>query len=256
MRFLEKSGAIESHQYRELIICDKSNGMAHIAIVEDDLDIAKLIQIHLEESDHSCVLLHNGSEALDYLLDHRVDAVVLDINLPEVNGIEICTKLRLHQYQTPILMLTARGEESDKVEGLENGADDYMTKPFSVRELTARIKALLRRADPLPQRSLHAQTIRIKDLEINPLIHKVSRQGSRIDLTPKEFDLLYTLASRPGVTLNRNELLHLVWGAKFDGFEHTVNSHINRLRLKIERNAAKPEYILTTWGVGYRFNDA
>jgi DNA-binding response OmpR family regulator len=153
-------------------------------------------------------------------------------------------------------MLTARSSEDATITGLETGADDYMTKPFSVRELTARLKALLRRSGAeVTERSL-PESIQFKQLNINPSMRKVTLNEKRIELTPKEFDLLYLLAQNPGVTFDRSMLLNKVWGYNFDGYEHTVNSHINRLRMKVEPDPTKPIYILTTWGVGYRFADA
>ena len=153
-------------------------------------------------------------------------------------------------------MLTSKAEEIDKVLGLETGADDYMTKPFSIRELVARVKALLRRMEQVPQAATMKGDIDITGLIINTQKRVVEVHGQRVELTPKEYDLLLHLASHPGVTFSREELLSKVWGYEFSGYEHTVNSHINRLRNKVEKNIATPEFILTTWGVGYRFVDA
>ena len=153
-------------------------------------------------------------------------------------------------------MLTARSEEIDKVLGLESGADDYLSKPFGVRELVARVKAILRRVEiDTKSDSDENEIINSQELIIDKRKRKVLLKNSRIELTPKEFDLLYLLASNPGVTYDRKDLLNLVWSYDFEGYEHTVNSHINRLRSKIEENPAKPKYVLTTWGVGYRFCD-
>ncbi len=153
-------------------------------------------------------------------------------------------------------MLTARSEEIDKVMGLETGADDYLTKPFSIRELVARAKAILRRVEiDTQQDPEQEEVIHYRELQIDQKKRKVTKDNQRIELTPKEFDLLYLLASNPGVTYDRKDLLNLVWSYDFEGYEHTVNSHINRLRAKIEIDPAKPTYVLTTWGVGYRFND-
>ncbi len=228
--------------------------MGTIAIIEDDVHIAELVKLHLENSGFEAHTFHNGAEGYEYLRSHEVTAVVLDINLPGMSGIEICTALRDAGTRTPIIMLTALSEEDEKIEGLESGADDYLTKPFSMKELTARIKAIVRRSEPA--RNEHElKLISVGKLEIDPSIRKVSLDSERIDLTPKEFELLYLLASNPGVTFTRSELLNKVWGYDFDGYEHTVNSHINRLRIKVERDPAKPDYVLTTWGVGYRFAD-
>lgn len=230
--------------------------MHKVIIIEDEQDIAELIQIHLEGMDCSTLHFRDGLVGYKYALEHSFDALILDVNLPSMSGNEICKQLRAAGIKSPILMLTARSEEADKILGLEIGADDYLTKPFSVRELAARVKALLRRVMIDTNRNDQLRTIQVKDLEINPKIRKVTLRGTRIDLTPKEFELLYLLASNPGVTYDRSDLLNQVWGYDFEGYEHTVNSHINRLRAKVEQNPARPDYVLTTWGVGYRFTDA
>lgn len=230
--------------------------MKKVIIIEDDVDIAELVNIHLQEMDCETLTFHDGKEGLKHVLEHPFDAMVLDINLPGKSGLEICRDLRMANIHSPILLLTARSEEADKVIGLEIGADDYLTKPFSVRELAARVKALLRRSDMNKQQEEKTARIIYKGLEIDTGKRKVTLEGQRVELTPKEFDLLYMLASNPGVTYDRTDLLNQVWGYDFEGYEHTVNSHINRLRAKIEKNAAEPEYVLTTWGVGYRFADA
>lgn len=229
--------------------------MGIIAIIEDDVQIAELVKLHLENSGFEARAFHNGAEGYEFLLEHEVTAVVLDISLPGMSGIEICTALRSSGTRTPIIMLTALSEEDEKIEGLESGADDYLTKPFSMKELTARIKAIVRRSEPSRAED-ELKIISVRQLEIDPSIRKVTLDSERIDLTPKEFELLYLLASNPGVTFTRSELLNKVWGYDFDGYEHTVNSHINRLRMKVEDDPAKPSYVLTTWGVGYRFADA
>ena len=202
------------------------------------------------------------------------DLVILDIMLPDLSGIEICRRIRAVDSRTPILILSSLSEETDKVLALELGADDYLTKPFGVFELMARVKALLRRQGgdtgtavredggaaagdagvTAPANSqVQPGTIHCKDLVIDQDKHKVTVRGERLELTPKEFDLLWLLASHPGKTFSRHELLELIWGFAFQEYEHTVTSHINRLRIKLEKNLNKPEYILTTWGTGYRF---
>ena len=170
---------------------------------------------------------------------------------------EVCRRIRGEQIKVPVMMLTAKSEEIDKVLGLEIGADDYLTKPFSIREFIARVKAIFRRTQMI-QESLSADTVNIievGELKIDIEMRKVTVKGIRIDLSPKEFELLILLASNPGKSYNRSRLLNLVWGYDFEGYEHTVNSHINRLRAKIEPDMADPTYILTTWGVGYKFNE-
>lgn len=199
----------------------------------------------------------DGRDGLDKATNGDYALIVLDITLPGIDGFEICRNLRNNGNQTPILMLTARTEEIDKVVGLEIGADDYLTKPFSIRELTARVKAILRRSklsSTVPDANQGKQ-IEAEDffLDVDKRIVRV--KGEVKELSPKEFDLLVLLASNSGRTYSREQLLSLVWGYEFDGFEHTVNSHINRLRSKIEINVQSPEFVLTTWGVGYRFKD-
>jgi DNA-binding response OmpR family regulator len=177
--------------------------------------------------------------------------------LPGLSGLDICRQLREREHRVPILMLTAKSEEIDKVLGLESGADDYLTKPFSVRELVARVKAIWRRMemDNGPEGEEQPTKLAYGDLEIDLDMRMVSLNGKRIDLTPKEFDLLSLLAQNPGRSYSRMRLLNLIWGTQFEGYEHTVNSHINRLRSKIEPDVSNPTFILTSWGYGYRFND-
>ena len=177
--------------------------------------------------------------------------------LPKMDGLEVCRKIRANELQTPILMLTAKSEEIDKVLGLETGADDYLTKPFSIREFIARVKAIFRRTEmsSTPPLKEIGKVMSFEGLIIEKDKRKVTLDSKRIDLTPKEFELLALMANHPGRSYSREELLNLVWGYEFSGYEHTVNSHINRLRTKIEKDLEKPNYILTTWGIGYRFND-
>jgi DNA-binding response OmpR family regulator len=177
--------------------------------------------------------------------------------LPHMDGISICKKLRAQDDFTPILMLTAKSEEFDKVNGLESGADDYLTKPFGVSEFIARVKAILRRQERHQKQSADSskRLLQFNTLEIDTEKRKVQLDGQRVELTPKEFDLLMLMANHPGRSYSRSQLLKQVWGYEFNGYEHTVNSHINRLRAKIEPQLAEPTYILTTWGIGYRFND-
>jgi two-component system, OmpR family, alkaline phosphatase synthesis response regulator PhoP len=230
--------------------------MERILIAEDDSNIAELVALHLQENDCSVVIESDGARAYDRALKENYDLLILDIGLPKVNGLEICKAVRKYRRYVPILMLTARAEEDDKVLGLEVGADDYMTKPFSVKELVARVKAILRRttAAALDMKQT-GKVLDFRALSINTEDRMVILNGERIDLTPKEFDLLVYMARKPGRSYSRQQLLDGVWGYEFEGLEHTVNSHINRLRIKIEPNVNEPTYILTTWGVGYRFSD-
>jgi len=231
--------------------------MKSILAVEDDPALLELLKIHLQDIHCQLETAEDGIEGLKKVLENEYDLIILDIMLPSLDGFEICKRARSKNIKTPILMLTAKTEEIDKILGLEIGADDYVVKPFSIRELMARIKALMRRASLVsdPRAANSSQTISRGDLEINIEKRKVMIGDRRIELSPKEFDLLILMASNPGVSYNRNRLLNLVWGYEFEGFAHTVNSHINRLRAKIESDMSAPTYILTTWGIGYRFNE-
>jgi DNA-binding response OmpR family regulator len=226
-----------------------------VIIIEDDKDISNVLDIHLRDLGCEVKRFSDGTEGLSHCLKNPFDLLVLDINLPGTNGMEVCRVLRSERVNFPILMLTARGEEMDKVAGLELGADDYMTKPFSIKEFIARVKVIFRRTEADNQEKTEPVII-YKQLSIDKAKRIVTLKGERLDLTPKEFDLLYLLASNPGVTYDRKKLLNQIWGYDFEGYEHTVNTHINRLRIKIETDVHNPEYVLTTWGVGYRFNDS
>lgn len=229
--------------------------MKKVLIVEDDKDIIELLSIHLTDLDCEISKATDGEQGFDMANNNPYDLIILDLMLPKMDGLEVCRKLRGKEIHTPILMLTARAEEIDKVLGLETGADDYLTKPFSVREFLARVKAIFRRASLTNNNNTESKILTFGDLQIETIKRKVSIKGNRIELTPKEFDLLHLMASRPGRSYSRDELLNLVWGYEFSGYEHTVNSHINRLRSKIEPDINNLTYILTSWGVGYRFND-
>lgn len=231
--------------------------MKQVLIIEDDLNIIDLLEIHLKDLECENRMATDGPAGLQLALENSFDLIILDIMLPGMDGVEICRQLRAAKNYTPILMLTARSEEIDKILGLETGADDYLTKPFSVREFIARVKAIFRRVkmDHEMEDQKSGGIVVQKGLTIDKDKRKITLNGQRLELTPKEFDLLVLLASNPGSSYSRNRLLRLVWGYEFEGYEHTVNSHINRLRSKIEPNPNKPVFILTTWGVGYRFND-
>jgi two-component system, OmpR family, alkaline phosphatase synthesis response regulator PhoP len=274
--------------------------MKNILLVEDDAQITNLLSLHLHEPFYRVTACDRGATALEKIAGEAKSTgetkvagetfhlVILDIMLPDLSGIEICRRIRAVDGRTPILILSSLSEETDKVTALELGADDYLTKPFGIFELMARVKALLRRQGDTggvpggvigegdagggggssvggagaseagrltaPAASkVQPGTIYCKDLVIDRDKHKVTVRGQRLELTPKEFDLLWLLASYPGKTFTRHELLELIWGFAFQEYEHTVTSHINRLRIKLEKNLNKPEYILTTWGTGYRF---
>src|SRR6478736_3574348 len=217
----------------------------NVLIIEDDHDIAELISIHL--NDLALVTKHctSGEAGLDVATVETFDLIILDIMLPGIDGIQVCRRLREQGNIAPIIMLTAKSEEIDKVLSLEIGADDYITKPFSVREFVARVRAILRR------RALHEKAsdqrtnyiLKIDDLLIDQVKRKVTKNGNRVELTPKEYDLLILLALHPGKNYSREDILNAIWGYQFSGYEHTLNSHINRLRTKIEIDATKPKYI-------------
>lgn len=227
-----------------------------VLIIEDDESISELLAIHLKDMDCQTESEKDGKLGYETAAKGGFDLIILDINLPNKDGLDICRDLRAQKVNTPILMLTARSEEIDKILGLETGADDYLTKPFSVREFTARVKAIFRRIEMLQAPSSEADEVIAKgNIEIDQSKRKVLKSGERVDLTPKEYDLLNLLAKNPGRSYTRERLLSLIWGYEFSGYEHTVNSHINRLRAKIEDDLNQPTYILTTWGVGYRFSD-
>jgi len=229
--------------------------MKKVLVIEDDKSISDLIEIHLTDLNCQITKAYDGEKGLKLALENTYDLIVLDIMLPKLDGLEICKEVRKQEIYTPILMLTAKSEEFDKVIGLEFGADDYLTKPFGIREFIARVKAIFRRIQVMKKETVNNSDIIVGDLIIEIAKRRVSLNGERIELTPKEFDLLYLLASHPGTTYTREQLLNILWGYQYNGYEHTVNSHINRLRTKIEMNVSEPKYILTSWGVGYRFND-
>ena len=232
--------------------------MAHrLLIVEDNADIARLIRFHVQDLGCEADIAADGIQALEMFRRGGYQLVILDLMLPGLDGMEVCRQLRQRSAQVPILMLTSRSAEQDRVAGLETGADDYITKPFSFPELMARIKAQFRRLEALDAGpAAPPAPIRRGDIVIEAGSRKVTVDGQAVDLTAREFDLLLHFASHPGQVFSRTQLLEQVWGYHYEGYEHTVNSHINRLRAKIERNPAQPRHILTVWGVGYRFNDA
>ncbi len=228
----------------------------HVLVIEDNHDIAHLVELHLRDQNMTVDHRDDGNSGLDRALSGEYDLVILDLMLPGINGIDICRKMREQDVYTPVLMLTARTSELDRVLGLEIGADDYLTKPFSVRELTARVKAILRRIETYDQgdsANQHDAAIVAGDLELHRDKRVVLHRGTVVDLTAREFDLLWHFVSHPGRVYSRGQLLDTVWGHGYEGYEHTVNSHINRLRSKIESDPARPEYVLTVWGVGYKF---
>jgi DNA-binding response OmpR family regulator len=227
-----------------------------VLIVEDERDIAQLLKLHLVECCDQVEWADTGNEGLRLAQARQWDLIILDLRLPGINGLDICKKLRSAESYVPILMLTAKSSELDRVLGLEIGADDYLTKPFSIQELMARVKAIFRRCEAMRlQQADNAQhsIIQAGALQLDIEKREARCDGVAVELTAREFDLLHHFAAHPGRVFSRSQLLDSVWGYGHDGYEHTVNSHINRLRSKIEPNPATPTYIITVWGVGYRF---
>ncbi|MHB8544841.1 MAG: response regulator transcription factor [Leptospirales bacterium] len=229
----------------------------HVLVIEDNRDIAHLLELHLRDLGCEVRLAFDGATGLSQARTRPYDLIILDSILPGMDGLEILKRLRSEPGYLPILMLTARSTDLDRVLGLELGADDYLTKPFNVLELLARVKALFRRVDALSAQPDNAvqKTIQAGPLSIDTVRRTVSVSGRSLDLTAKEFDLLVQFARHPGRVYTRSDLLDQVWGYTHDGYEHTVNSHINRLRSKIETDPAYPRYILTVWGIGYKFSE-
>jgi two-component system alkaline phosphatase synthesis response regulator PhoP len=228
----------------------------NVLIIEDDQDIIDLIEIHLKDLGIELDNALDGESGLEKVLAVNYNLIILDLMLPKLDGIEVCKRIRELNKSVPILMLTSKSEEMDKILGLELGANDYVTKPFSIRELMARIKSNLRSIEAVKKEMVKTDDQNELDydvLHINLEKRKVMLDGTKVELTAKEFDLLSIFALHPGRSYTREELLNAVWGYQFIGYDHTVNSHINRLRSKIEDNPAEPKYIKTVWGIGYRF---
>ncbi|MBI5138075.1 MAG: response regulator transcription factor [Nitrospirae bacterium] len=225
-----------------------------ILVIEDNPEIARLVALHLGDMGARVRTAADGSQGLALALSQPFDLVVLDLMLPGVDGLTICRRLRERSPGLPIVMVTAKDAEVDRVVGLEMGADDYVVKPFSVRELVARVKAVLRRAGAAPPQA--DALLKGHGLELDPARRRVTLDGAEVILTAREFDLLHHFMRHPGLVFTRAQLLDRVWGYGHEGYEHTVNSHINRLRAKIEADPAHPTRVLTVWGVGYRFADS
>ncbi|RVU83535.1 response regulator transcription factor [Leucothrix sargassi] len=232
--------------------------MKHIAIVEDDTSIAEMLSFHMSAQGYEVTHFEDGEVARQKLLSNSYDIVLLDIMLPNCNGLDICKELRQKNPSIPILMLTSLDGEADRVIGLELGADDYLTKPFSMRECTARVKALLRRSQLLApvevvDEAPNEDKLTIAELTLTASSRVVCFNKQEVDFTAREFDLLYYLAQNAGRVYSRSQLLDAIWGYSHDGYEHTINTHINRLRNKLKRDNGKSEFIQTVWGVGYKF---
>jgi DNA-binding response OmpR family regulator len=227
-----------------------------LLVVEDERDIAELVAMHLAELPAQVTQVHDGAAGLRLATEQHWDAIVLDLRLPGLGGLDVCRELRAQGKRTPILMLTARGSELDRVLGLELGADDYLSKPFSVLELRARIKALLRRSMATAVPAPEVARVEAGGLAIDREQRRVRLDGNLLMLTAREFDLLWHFVQHPGRVFTRSELLADVWGYGHDGYDHTVNSHINRLRSKLGDEREQARFIHTVWGVGYRFEVA
>jgi len=221
--------------------------------VDDDPKIVDLVRLYLERDGYQVFTARDGQEALEAARQKHPDLIVLDLLLPRVDGLEVCRFLK-GESEVPVIMLTAKSTEEDKILGLESGADDYITKPFSPRELVARVRAGLRRGGPSPSQA--PSTLQYGDLVIDRRGHEVTLLGRTVELTPTEFKLLETLADEPGRAFSRLELLDRVFGSHFDGFQRTVDVHIKNLRKKIESDCLNPIHIKTVFGVGYKFNGA
>lgn len=224
-----------------------------VLIVEDDAHIANLLRMHLRDEGYEVTHADTGDQGLALLEAQPWSALVLDLMLPGVDGLEICKRARAMTRYTPIIITSARASEVHRILGLELGADDYLAKPFSMLELVARVKALLRRVEAMAQNArIDAGEIEVAGLRIDPVARTAQVDARPLELTPREFDLLYFFARHPGQVYSRMDLLNQVWGYQHDGYEHTVNTHINRLRNKIERDPATPQRIQTVWGRGYK----
>ena len=244
---------------------------SHILVAEDQVDIRDLIVLNLQQAGYGVTAVPDGRAALAHEEGRASDLLVLDLMMPQLDGLEVCKALRARGRATPILMLTAKSTELDRVLGLELGADDYLTKPFSMAELLARVKALLRRAELLRVAAAAptaAQAVKNGELEILPVRREVRiagrdaardpgrEGGAALEFTALEFDLLLHFASHPGRVFSRTQLLDAVWGYSHEGYEHTVTTHINRLRAKLEQDPMNPRFILTVRGAGYKMRDA
>ena len=229
-----------------------------ILVAEDQPDIRDLIALNLRQAGYDVTPVADGRAALDSQADRSSDLLILDLMMPGLDGLEVCKALRAKGRATPILMLTAKSTELDRVLGLELGADDYLTKPFSMAELLARVKALLRRADLMrqAQQAHGGSTLRNGEIEIVVARRDVRVRGQPVELTALEFDLLLYFAQHPGHVFSRAQLLDAVWGYSHEGYEHTVTTHINRLRAKLEADPMHPAVILTARGAGYKMRDA
>ncbi|WP_347549329.1 response regulator transcription factor [Pseudalkalibacillus hwajinpoensis] len=231
-----------------------------VLVVDDEISILTLLQFNLEQAGYEVVTAENGAEALEIVVAEKPNCIILDLMLPEMDGLEVCKELRQRHIHTPVLMLTAKDDEFDKVLGLELGADDYMTKPFSPREVVARVKAILRRVKQLEESKSafqmeESEKIQVGELEVYPNNYESFFQGQIMEVTPKEFELLVYLIRHKGRVLTREQLLSAVWNYDFVGDTRIVDVHVSHLREKIEQNTRKPEYIKTIRGLGYKLEE-
>jgi len=227
-----------------------------LMIVDDDMEMRTLLAEYFRRLGFDVAEKESGMAALQTATTDRFDCFILDVAMPEMSGLELLKKLRERGIETPALFLTAHDLLDDKVAGFEAGADDYLAKPFSPRELEYRIEALLRRKSPPPKAGAEEERMEIGDLVVDKRRHEVSRGGARIDLTPLEFQILELLASEPGRAWSRNDLLDRVWSTEYEGYQRNIDPHINRLRKKLEADPKNPHYVLTVRGVGYKLNES
>lgn len=222
-----------------------------ILVIDDEREIVKVVRAYLEQGGFRVVSAFDGQEALTVFRHEKPDLVILDLSLPKIDGLDVCRAIR-KESDTPVIMLTARVEETDRLIGLELGADDYVAKPFSPREIVARARAVLRRAQGAPQTP---HTIAAGGVTLDLIRHEVSVGGRPLELTPTEFNLLAAMAAQPGRAFSRSDLLEAAQGETYEGYERTIDVHVKNLRQKIEADPKHPEYILTVYGIGYKFND-
>jgi len=232
--------------------------VARILVVDDEVNIRELVRLHLSFEGHECVLADSGLSALDLARAEAFDLFIVDLMLPGLDGVSLCRAIRqqAHSRTSPVLMLTARREEADKVIGLDAGADDYVTKPFGVRELVARVRALLRRTVAAAGADGVVRTVAAHGIKVDAARHVVEVDGRAVDVTPQELALLHVLVAQPGIVFSRDALLRRVWGTSTHVTERSVDTLVKRVRQKIERDQAHPERLLTVWGVGYKFRGA
>ncbi|MEW6233276.1 MAG: response regulator transcription factor [Chloroflexota bacterium] len=221
-----------------------------IMVIDDEKKIVQLVKAYLERDGYKVLAAYDGQEALNLAQREKPDLVVLDLMLPGLSGLDVCRTLR-QESDVPIIMLTARAEETDKLVGLELGADDYVTKPFSPRELVARVRAVLRRTEPTPT----VERVARGDITVDLVRHEAWVRGSLVPLTPTEFELLATLIQSPGRVFTRLQLLDKVLGLEYEGYERTIDAHVKNLRQKIEADSRNPRYVVTVYGVGYKFQE-